>query len=157
VKLPEDQEVGMVSWIAREPKTGVTWLIQRGDKADPVLAIDADGKVLHSFGRGLFKIPHAIRLDAEGNVWTVDAGSSRVIKFSPEGRKILQIDVGGERDGCKDFCGATDVTFAPAGEIFVSDGYANARIVEYTREGRKVREWGSRGTGRVSSTCRMQS
>src|SRR5271154_377283 len=83
VKLSEGQELGMVSWIARDPQTGVTWLIQRGDKADPVIAVDKEGRILHSFGKGLYKIPHSIRLDPEGNVWTVDAGSSTVIKFSP--------------------------------------------------------------------------
>jgi sugar lactone lactonase YvrE len=63
--------------------------------ADPVIAVDKEGRVLHSFGKGLYKIPHAIRLDPEGNVWTVDAGGSTVIKFSPKGEKLLQIEVGG--------------------------------------------------------------
>jgi hypothetical protein len=87
VKLPKGQQLGMVSWLARNPKTGVTWLIQPGDKADPVIAVDKEGRVLPSFGKGLYKIPHAIRLDPEGNVWTVDAGSSTVMKFSPKGEK----------------------------------------------------------------------
>jgi len=68
IKLPDGQELGMVSWIARDSKTGVTWLIQRGEKADPVIAVDKDGRVVHSFGKGLYKIPHAIRLDGDGNV-----------------------------------------------------------------------------------------
>jgi hypothetical protein len=40
IKLPKGQELGMVSWLARDATTGVTWLIQRGDKADPVIAVD---------------------------------------------------------------------------------------------------------------------
>jgi|HubBroStandDraft_3_1064219.scaffolds.fasta_scaffold217494_1 hypothetical protein len=40
VKLPAGEELGMVSWLARDPKIGVTWIIQRGDKADPVVAFD---------------------------------------------------------------------------------------------------------------------
>jgi streptogramin lyase len=148
IKLPEGQELGMVSWLARDPKTGVTWFIQRGDKADPVIAVDQTGRVLHSFGKGLFKIPHAIRLDLEGNVWTVDAGSSTVIEFTPTGNKLLQIDVGGQPETAAGFfLGATDITFAPKGRIFISDGYANARVLEYTTDGKKVREWGSAGTG----------
>ncbi len=148
VKLPEGQELGMVSWLARDPKTGVTWLIQRGDKTDPVIAVDAEGRVLHSFGKGLYKIPHAIRLDPQGNVWTVDAASSMVIKFSPKGEKLLQIDVDGQPDGLSNaFRGTTDITFTPKGRIFISDGYANARILEYAADGKKVREWGSAGTG----------
>jgi sugar lactone lactonase YvrE len=147
VKLPQGQELGMVSWLARDPKTGVTWLIQRGDKADPVIAVDKEGRILHSFGKGLFTIPHAIRLDLEGNVWTVDAASSTVIKFSPQGEKLLQIDAGGQQAEGRAFRGTTDITFAPKGRIFISDGYSNARILEYTADGKKVHEWGSTGTG----------
>jgi DNA-binding beta-propeller fold protein YncE len=152
IKLPKDQELGMVSWLARDAKTGVTWLIQRGDKANPVIAVDKEGHVLRSFGKGLYKIPHAIRLDPEGNVWTVDAGTSTVIKFSPKGKKLLEIDVGGLPEPADSafrgaFLGTTDVAFAPKGRILISDGYANARVVEYTADGKKVCEWGSAGTG----------
>src|SRR5215470_17635109 len=94
ITLPEGQELGMVSWVARDPKSGVTWMIQRGEKAPPVMAIDPKGRILHSFGQGLYKIPHAIRIDPDGNIWTVDAGSSTVIKFNANGDKLLQIDVG---------------------------------------------------------------
>ena len=148
IKLPECQELGMVSWVARDPKTGVTWLLQRGDKADPVIAVDKDGRILHSFGKGLYKIPHALRLDPRGNVWTVDAASSTVLKFSPTGEKLLQIDVGGQPESARSaFRGTTDIAFAPKGRIFISDGYANARILEYTADGKKVREWGRAGRG----------
>src|SRR5208283_3126387 len=152
IKLPDGQHLGMVSWLARDPKTGVTWLIQRGDKADPVIAVDKEGRVLRSFGKGMYKVPHAIRVDPQGNVWTVDAGSSTVIKFSPKGKKLLEIDVGGQSEPALSdfrgiFHGTTDIAFAPKGRIFISDGYANARILEYSADGRKVREWGSAGTG----------
>ena len=147
IHLPEGQELGKVSWIARNPQTGLTWLIQRGDKAEPVIAVDATGRVVHSFGKGLYTIPHALRIDPAGNVWTVDAGSSRVIKFSPSGTKLLQIDIGGMPEGCTGFCGTTDIAFAKGGRIFVSDGYRNGRILEYTAAGLLVRQWGEKGTG----------
>src|SRR5438270_312230 len=67
IKLPQGQELGMVSWVARDPKTGVTWLLQRGEKADPVIAVDKEGHILRSFSKGLYKIPHALRLDPQGN------------------------------------------------------------------------------------------
>src|SRR5438105_3019412 len=148
IKLPEGQELGMVSWAARDSKTGATWLLQRGDKADPVIAVDKDGRTLHSFGKGLYKIPHALRLDPQGNVWTVDAATSTVLKFSPSGEKLFQIDVGGQPEAARSaFRGTTDIAFAPKGRIFISDGYANARILEYTADGKKVREWGRAGRG----------
>lgn len=139
--------LGMVSWVA-QGKTGVTYLLQRGDKADPVIALNRDGHVLRSWGKGMYVMPHAIRIDPQGNVWTTDAASSMVLKFTTEGKKLMEISVGGQPTPCRNnFCGTTDVAFAPNGHIYISDGYANARVLEYTADGIKVREWGAHGTG----------
>jgi streptogramin lyase len=139
--------LGMVSWVS-SAKDGTTYLLQRGDKADPVIAVDRNGTVLRSWGKGLYVMPHAIRVDPEGNVWTTDAASSHVIKFSPEGKLLLDIVVGGQPTPCRNnFCSTTDIAFAANGHLFISDGYANARVLEYTADGHKVREWGAAGTG----------
>src|SRR6266540_3371270 len=95
----EGWQLGMVSWIAVDPR-GLIFLLQRGDKADPVVAIDRDGRVLHSWGKGLYTMPHAIRIDPEGNVWTADAATSMVYKFTPQGRKLMEIAVGGQPSPC---------------------------------------------------------
>ncbi len=140
-------ELGMVSWVSSAPD-GTAYLLQRGDKADPVIAIDRAGKVLRSWGKGLYVMPHAIRVDPQGNVWTTDAASSHVIKFSAEGKVLLDIVVGGQPTPCRNnFCSTTDIAFAANGHLFISDGYANARVLEYTADGTKVREWGTAGTG----------
>jgi len=138
--------LGMVSWVASDA-TGLVYLLQRGDKADPVVVVNAEGTVVRSWGKGMFTMPHAIRLDPQGNVWTTDAASSMVYKFSPKGRLLLKIEVGGQPTPCGNFCSTTDVAFATDGHVFIADGYRNARILEYTAEGRKVREWGAAGTG----------
>src|SRR5437667_5211413 len=138
----------MVSSTAVDAR-GDIYLLQRGANADPVIVVDKQGSILRSWGKGLYKIPHSIRVDPAGNIWTVDAASSMVYKFSREGKKLLEIDVGGLPTAPKSpFCGTTDIAFAPAGRIFISDGYANARILEYTAQGKRVREWGTPGTGR---------
>jgi hypothetical protein len=148
VKLPAGQELGMISWLAYDSRHKIVWLIQRGSKADPIIAVDTRGNVLRSFGKGLFKIPHSIRLDANGNVWTVDAGKSRIIEFSPEGQELLHFDVSEHSNSSKDdFSGATDIAFAPDGRILISDGYSSARILEYTPKGRLITEWGNAGSG----------
>ncbi len=137
----------MVSSVTMDQK-GVIYLLQRGLKADPVIAVNREGRVLRSWGKGLYKIPHSIRIDPAGNVWTVDAQSSTVLKFTPEGRKLLEIQVGGQpADAKSPFCGTTDIAFAPNGHLFITDGYANARVLEYTAAGKRIREWGSPGTG----------
>jgi sugar lactone lactonase YvrE len=142
-----DFGLGMVSWVASAPN-GITYLLQRGDKADPVIAIDKNGQVLRSWGKGLYIMPHAIRVDRQGNVWTTDAASSHVIKYSPEGRVLLDIVVGGQPSPCpNNFCSTTDIAFAANGHVFISDGYANARVLEYTADGHRVREWGTPGQG----------
>ena len=141
-----DWELGMVSWIAVD-RDGLIYLLQRGDKADPIIVLNREGRVLRSWGKGLYTMPHSIRIDPDGNIWTTDAASSIVIKFSNLGKKLLEIPVGGQPVPCRNnFCGTTDTAFAPNGHIFISDGYANARVLEYTAEGKKIREWGKPGT-----------
>ena len=128
-------------------KQGNVYVIHRPMDGDPIVVLDRQGKVLRSWGKGMFKIPHGIRVDPEGNVWTVDAHTSMVYKFSSQGRKLLEISVGDVPDPSRDFCGATDVAFASNGRIFVTDGYCNARVIEYDSTGRKVTQWGRPGTG----------
>lgn len=142
--------LGTVSSVAAD-RSGVLYVLQRGDKADPVIAVDRAGRVLRSWGKGMFTVPHSVRVDPEGNIWTVDAGSSVLLKFTPEGKKLQEIDVGeiakGSACAFPTLCGTTDVTFGPQGRLFVSDGYGNARILEYTADGKRVKVWGSKGTG----------
>lgn len=143
----EGWALGMVSWVATDAN-GLTYLLHRGDRADPVVVLDRDGRVVRSFGKGLYTTPHAIRIDPQGNVWTTDAKTSRAMKFAPEGRILMEISVGGQPADCQGaFCGTTDIAFAPNDNLFIADGYRNARILEYTPEGRKLREWGEAGTG----------
>ena len=127
--------------------SGTIYVLQREEKLDPVMAVDATGKILRSWGRGMYVIPHSIRIDPQGNVWTVDSSSSQVHKFTPQGKKLMTIEVGGQPKTATNFNGATDIAFAPNGHLYVSDGYGNARVLEYTAEGKRVREWGKPGKG----------
>ncbi len=142
----EGWESGMISWVALD-KAGTIYELQRGDKADPVLVLDREGKILRSWGKGLYQIPHAIRIDPGGNVWTVDAASSTVIKYSPKGDKLMTIEVGEQPKTRSAFNGTTDIAFGPNGRLFITDGYGNARVLEYTPDGKRVRQWGKPGTG----------
>ena len=148
VQAPKQEgwALGMVSWVAVD-RNGLVYLLQRGDKADPVIVLNRDGRVVRSWGKGLYTTPHAIRIDPQGNVWTTDAASSMVYKFSPEGKTLLKIEVGGQPTPCGSFCSTSDIAFASDGHLFIADGYRNARILEYTADGKKLREWGAAGTG----------
>jgi DNA-binding beta-propeller fold protein YncE len=133
---------------------------------DPILKFDrATGRVLTSFGAGLFVVPHGIHVDRDGNVWITDSQGNKagtkghqVIKFSPEGKVLMRLGHAGMAGG-----GATmlsepcDVITAPNGDIFVADGHSGqnpnappntvARIVKFSRDGKFIREWGKLGSG----------
>ena len=128
-------------------KRGNIYVIHRPANGDPIVVLNPQGKFIRSWGKGMFKIPHGIRIDPAGNVWTLDANTSMIYKFTPEGKKLLEIAVGDIPDKTKDFCGATDIAFAKSGHVFVSDGYCNARVIEYDATGKTIRQWGKHGNG----------
>jgi DNA-binding beta-propeller fold protein YncE len=147
IQLPgPDWNTEYVSWVTLDSK-GNIYALHRGLKHDPVFVLDRNGKILRSWGKGLYTIPHSIRIDPDGNVWTVDSGSSVLLKFTPEGKQLLRIEVGeapARRGG--GFRGTADIAFA-RGRIYVADGYGNARVLVYDHTGRRVHQWGSPGTG----------
>jgi hypothetical protein len=127
-------------------RNGLVYLLHRNPKLDPIVALDAHGKIVRSWGQGLYKNPHSIRLDPDGNIWTVDSGSSVVLKFTPEGKQLLRFEVGDLPQSARGSRGASDIAFAN-GRIFIADGYGNARVVEVDGQGKRVRTWGTPGTG----------
>jgi DNA-binding beta-propeller fold protein YncE len=139
-------ELASVSGVA-VGTNGDLYVVQRGAKADPILVFNKRGDLLRSWGRGDFTLPHSLRLDPLGNVWAVDAGASKLIKYTPAGNKLLTITIAPIPNTGSPFRGATDIAFAPNGHLFITDGYGNARILEYTAKGEKLREWGHFGTG----------
>ena len=139
-------EIGYPSSVAMDAN-GAIYVLQRGENADPVLVVNRDGKIIRSWGKGMYKIPHSIRVDPDGDIWTVDSSSSMVFKFTPEGRKLTEISVGEQPAGRTGANGTSHIAFGPNGRLFISDGYGNARILEYNSKGQRVKQWGRAGTG----------
>ena len=91
---------------------------------------------------------HAIRVDPDGHVWVVDAPGHAVYKLRETGELLMRLGTPGVAGAGHDtFNLPTDVAFGPDGDVYVSDGYGNARIVRFSSAGRYVGEWGSRGDG----------
>lgn len=91
---------------------------------------------------------HSVRVDPDGNIWVVDAPGHVVYKTSPQGRVLMELGSRGVAGMSRNtFNLPTDVAFGPNGDVYVSDGYGNARVVKYTAGGQYALEWGSRGTG----------
>jgi|ERR1043166_316752 hypothetical protein len=91
---------------------------------------------------------HSVRVDPEHNVWVVDATGQVVYKMDPQGKVIMQVGQKGVAGtGHNNFNLPTDVAFAPNGDFFITDGYANARVVKFSHDGKYLLEWGTRGKG----------
>jgi DNA-binding beta-propeller fold protein YncE len=127
-----------------------------GRSEAPILKFDPAGRLLASWGAGMFNFPHGATVDAAGNLWVTDArGESgkghTVIKFSPEGKELMTLGkpgVSGSGPALLDQ--PTDVVVAPNGDIFVSDSHRNGknnRIVKFNKDGKFLKEWGHKGSG----------
>lgn len=91
---------------------------------------------------------HAIRVDSDGNVWLVDATGHVIYKMSPDGKELMRLGTRGAAGSDRThFNLPTDVAFAANGDLYVTDGYGGARVVKFSRDGKYLLEWGTRGTG----------
>lgn len=112
----------------------------------PVQVYDAAGKYLRGWGEKTIKSAHHIRVDPEGNVWIADVGNHVVEKYTPEGKLLMTLGTKGSagRDD-KHFNKPTDMAVTPSGDIYVSDGYGNSRVVHFDKSGKHVNTWGELG------------
>src|SRR5690348_1262021 len=106
-KMPQGRFWGASAGVDIDPDGKSIWAIDRcgvnscvGSKVDPILKFDSTGKLVKSFGAGMFVFPHGIDVDREGNVWVTD-GQGRdgmghqVIKFSPDGKELMRLGKAG--------------------------------------------------------------
>jgi len=161
-KLPEGRTWGSTSAVDIDPK-GHIWVGERcganscaGKSDDPILEFDPSGKLLKSFGSGMFIFPHGIYCDKDGNIWITDGQGKdgkgqQVFKFSPDGKVLMTLGKAGVAgDGPDTFDQPNDVVVAPNGDIFVSDGHnpgrGNARVIKFTKDGKFIKQWGGHGS-----------
>jgi sugar lactone lactonase YvrE len=136
------------------------------DPNHPIIVFDRDGNYLYDWGNGMFRFPHAIVIDDEDMIWLVDRDHGQIMKFTPEGELLMTIGEKGFRSdtgvdpnnfssqaykdvthGGGPFNLPTDIAFAPSGEMFITDGYGNARVHKFAADGTHMFSWGEPGTG----------
>src|SRR5215831_11507330 len=90
-KLPPDLYFGEGIGVATNSKGHVFVYTRSGDTR--LFEFDQNGTFVREIGAGLygFTFAHAVRVDKDDNIWTVDEGSNMVIKFNPAGRVVMVI------------------------------------------------------------------
>ncbi|HYR86886.1 MAG TPA: peptidyl-alpha-hydroxyglycine alpha-amidating lyase family protein [Terriglobia bacterium] len=149
---------------------GSATCIGRGPANPPILEFDPSGKLLKSFGAGLFAYPHGFSIDGNGNLWVTDVNDQpailgmsaknaagvimgqEVLKLSPDGKVLMMLGKEGVAGtGPDGFDRPTGVAVAANGDIFVSDGHAPnksgaARVVKFSKDGHFIKAWGRKGS-----------
>jgi sugar lactone lactonase YvrE len=112
------------------------------------MIFDRDGTLLDHWGEDLFTRAHGIHIGPDGLLYLTDDGDHSVRKCTPDGKVLLTIGSPGKpapfMSGTP-FCRCTDVALSPKGEIYISDGYFNARIHKYSPDGKLLLSWGEPG------------
>ncbi|XP_040095675.1 peptidyl-glycine alpha-amidating monooxygenase isoform X9 [Oryx dammah] len=159
---------GQVSGVAVDPQNNLV-IFHRGDhvwdgnsfdskfvyqqrglgpiEEDTILVIDpTNAAVLQSSGKNLFYLPHGLSIDKDGNYWVTDVALHQVFKLDPKSKEGPLLTLGRSMQPGSDqnhFCQPTDVAVDPdTGTIYVSDGYCNSRLVQFSPRGEFVTQWG---------------
>jgi DNA-binding beta-propeller fold protein YncE len=157
-QFPGDGADGEAVAVACDSRDRV-FVFLRGPR--PVQVFDRDGTLVTSWGEGLFVRPHGIFVGPDDTVYCTDDCDHTVRAFTPDGRLRLTLGASGrpsdtgsvgndyrtiQRAG-PPFCYPTNLAPGPAGDLYVTDGYGNARVHCFSPDGRLLQSWGEPGSG----------
>jgi peptidylamidoglycolate lyase len=163
-QIPSDQQIGFATWIDVDAND-VVYVFRRcpvrcSDGAHPgeddppgsMWMFDSSGGFIGEWPQqgphGIAKEGHGLHVDRDGNIWTTDVMLHDVKKFAPDGTLLMTLGkTGVPGEGPDTFNKPTQTFVDGAGNIFVTDGYGNQRIVKLDHDGRFVMAWGTEGTG----------
>ena len=134
-------------------------LFNRGDH--PVMVFDREGAFLYCWGEGEFARPHGITIGPDDSVYCTDDLDHTVRKFTADGRLLMTLGTRGQpsptgatsvdfrtiREAGPPFHFPTNLALGLQGELFVTDGYGNARVHKFDPTGRLLHSWGEPGSG----------
>jgi DNA-binding beta-propeller fold protein YncE len=151
-KLPPGVNFGPCSSVAVNSKGNV---LVFNRSANALMEFNGRGKYLRDLARGVFTLPHGLRVDAEDNIWATDTGSHIVVKMDPKGRILMVLGIKGNTNEwhpaghLRCFNEPNDVAFGRDGTIFVSQGHGKgeSRLLKFDAEGNFLKTWGGEGSG----------
>jgi hypothetical protein len=155
-QMPDGWSFFEVAGVACDSKDNV-YVFNRGKY--PMIIFDKEGKFLNAWGEGMFKSPHGIFIDNKDNVWLADDKDHTVHKFTTDGKKLMTLGESGKaadtgykigvspvKHAAGPFHRVTNVAVLPNGDMYIADGYGNARVHKFTPDGKLIKSWGESGT-----------
>src|SRR6516165_5443165 len=146
-RLPDGWSFKEVGGVGVDSHDNV-YVFNRGDH--PMLVFDRDGYFLRSWGEDQYPRAHGVLVTPDDTMFLTDDGGHFVRKVTLDGRVLLELGVPGKPApfmSGEPFHRCTHTALSPKGEIYVADGYGNARVHKYTPDGRLLMSWGEPGTG----------
>jgi DNA-binding beta-propeller fold protein YncE len=146
MRLPAGWCLGDVGGIGVDSQDRV-YVFHRGEH--PMLIFSPDGELVDAWGDDLFPHAHGIHIGPDDTLYLTDDGDHTVRRCTPDGEVMLCIGVPGDPSGDlsgEPFNRCTHTALSPTGDIYVADGYNNARVHKYSPRGDLLFSWGEPGT-----------
>jgi DNA-binding beta-propeller fold protein YncE len=144
-RLPDGWALTDVAAVAVDHNDRV-YVFNRGEH--PMIVFDREGNFLRSWGEGLFRRAHGLHIGPDEHLYCTDDGDHTVRKCTLEGKVVMTLGIPGEPApymAGEPFNRCTHTALSPRGDLYVSDGYGNARIHKYSPDGKLLRSWGEPG------------
>jgi hypothetical protein len=123
------------------------YVFNRGEH--PMIVFDRNGNFLRSWGEGVFPRAHGLHMGPDDTVWLTDDADHSVRQCTLDGRMLMTLGTPGLPSrfmSGEPFHRCTHTALSPKGEIYVADGYGNARVHKFDPSGRLLLSWGESGT-----------
>ncbi len=145
--MPEGWSLPDVAAVGTDRQDNV-YVFNRGKH--PMMVFDRAGNFLRSWGEGLYPRAHGLHMAPDDTIFLTDDSDHTVRRCTLDGKILLTLGSSGKpapfMSGAP-FHRCTHTALAPNGDIYVSDGYGNARVHKFSPDGRHILSWGECGIG----------